>query len=440
MISFWFISCDSCCNSFYLFEDDNENEKIFGSVQAPKNCDMTCKKQFVYDLMHDSYLWADETKILTENNISDIKDDKEMLKTLKTSNDKYSYILTKKEYADYFQVGVDTGFGFMPTFAEDSKSGKLFIGIFFVYPDSPADNVGLKRGDFISTIDDISIDDIYKNLELKEYYFGNKEENLTMRLKLEDSQEINISKSKYKVKNVLYQSVIEQNNSKIGYLVFQSFTGTSLQELNKSFTDFKNESIDELILDLRYNGGGYIYIAKYLSSLIGGDNLKGKIFNQTIFNQKYNSSNNIDYFSYVPSNSLNLSRVFIITTKNSCSASELVINALKANENSIEVIQIGTPTCGKPYGMIGGAYGDNYIFPVQMKNANGDNFGDYINGLQATCRTYDRISVDFGNIHDDLFSSALYFIQNDGCKKINREYFPKKENIIEGFRGIYGLF
>ncbi len=439
-IAFLFTSCNSCCNNPNLFENEDNSEKIFGSVQPPKNCEKECKKQFVYDLMHDSYLWADETIILSEDQILDISDDKEMLEILKTPKDKFSYILTKKEHDNYFQAGVDTGFGFFPSFVEDSESGKLFIGIILVYPDSPADKVGLKRGDYISMIDDISIEDIYQSRELIEYYFGDKEENLTMSLKLETSQEINISKSEFKVKTVLHKSVIEQNSLKIGYLVFQSFIGTSVEELDKSFTDFKDAGVDELVLDLRYNGGGYVFVAKYLSSLIGGENLIGKVFNKTIFNQKYSSYNSIDYFSNVPSNSLNLSRIFVITTSSSCSASELIINALRANENSVEVIQIGSSTCGKPYGMIGGAYGDNYIFPVQMKSVNGDGIGDYVDGLIPTCESNDDFNFNFGNINENSLSTALFYIENDSCKRRSRNIFLKRENVIEGFRGVHGLF
>lgn len=436
VLTLFFFSChDSDRNS------GSDNNSIFGAVKPPEVCTVETQKQFVYDLLHDSYLWADETPVLSADEISIYEDDKSLLSELKNSQDRYSYIISKKTYDDYFQAGVNRGFGFFPSLIEDENSSKLYVNIDFVYPDSPADKAGLIRGDLISFIDNYTIVQVLDDTILLEKYFGSSEENLTMKIILKDERTFTISKEEYDLKTVLHQSVIVQNEKEIGYLMFQSFIGTSIKELEESFASFKAAGIDELILDLRYNGGGYIYVANYLASLIAGENVEGHIFNKTIFNAKYSAENEIDYFEKNLTNALDLSRVFIITTSDSCSASELVINSLRADTNSVEVVQVGSATCGKPYGMIGGAYCDNYILPVQMKSVNEENIGDYIEGIAPQCTSSDDIQKDFGDMREQSLSDTLYYIENEACRRIeSRSSVVKKEDVISGFRKIYGLF
>jgi C-terminal processing protease CtpA/Prc len=415
LIALLFISCDNCCIS----------------------CSEENKKQFVYDVMHDSYLWADETQVLSEQNISDHKDDEALLKTLKHATDRFSHIMTKKEHDDFFEAGVSIGFGFYPIYDLDAEN----IIPILIYPDSPADRVGLKRGDLIESIDGVKVLDFYNSEKLHKKYFVEDEENLTMTLKLRDQRELTLSKEEFSIKTVLHQSIIDQNSTKIGYLVFQSFIGTSQKELEQSFNIFKEEGITELVLDLRYNGGGYVYIANYLALLIGGDRVEGTIFNQTQYNKKYSDHNKVEYFQQAPQNALNLSRVFIITTQSSCSASELVINALKANSNSVEVIQIGSATCGKPYGMSAISYCDKVILPVQFRSVNGDGEGDYVDGISPLCTSSDDYDKDFGNSGEDSLSSALFYIENNQCKKVDRALKSiNKSEILTGFRRMYGIY
>ncbi len=423
IVSLLFISCNSCCT--------------LGSVPQPVICNDESKKQFVYDVMHDSYLWADETPILSEQNISEHKDDEALLKTLMHSNDRFSHIMTKADHDDFFEAGISIGFGFYPIYDLEAEN----IMPILVYPDSPADKVGLKRGDLIESIDGIKILDFYNSETLHKQYFVDDEENLTMTLKLRDQRELTFSKEEFSIKTVLHQSIIEQNSTKIGYLVFQSFIGTSQNELDKSFTNFKEEGITELVLDLRYNGGGYVYIANYLALLIGGNRVEGTIFNQTQYNEKYSKFNEVDYFEKTPSNALNLSRVFIITTESSCSASELVINALKSSSNSVEVIQVGSPTCGKPYGMSATEYCDKVILPVQFRSVNGDGDGDYVDGIAPMCTSSDDYIRDFGNIDENSLSNALFYIENNQCQKVDRALKSiKREDILTGFRKMYGIY
>jgi C-terminal processing protease CtpA/Prc len=254
---------------------------------------MDTRKYFVYNLMHDSYLWSEDTNNLTSFEIDKIENDKKILEVLKYDKDRFSYILSKEEYNDFFQAGINSGYGFFPSLIED-ENGTLFINIDFVYPNTPATEVGLKRGDLIRSIDNISITDLYnENLLNKKVY-----ESSSMNIVLVDKSQKTITKESYNLSTVLHRSIIEQDGKKIGYLVFQSFISISYKELNDSFSYFKLQNIDDLILDLRYNGGCYIDVSNYLSSLIAGKKVEGKVFNREKYNDKYSSFDSIDYFIF----------------------------------------------------------------------------------------------------------------------------------------------
>ena len=137
------------------------NSGTLGDVKQPDVCSVESKKQFVYDVLHDSYLWADETPSLSEQNISKHKDEEALLKTLKHPKDRFSHIMTKKAHDDFFEAGVSIGFGFDPIYMMGDDNQTMFITPVLVYPDSPADKVGLKRGDIIESIDGVKIFDFY---------------------------------------------------------------------------------------------------------------------------------------------------------------------------------------------------------------------------------------------------------------------------------------
>ncbi len=418
--------------------------KIFGEVQPPKVCSLKNKKQFVYDLFHDSYLWANITKEVDFEDNSTYPDEEVLLKDLRYEKDHFSFIMKKKDYDNFFEAGKNIGFGFEFAFVGDTASIESII-VLLVYPDSPAAKIGLKRSDEILSIDGKSADEIYHDDTLLDHYFYD-DKNLSVSIKVRHSdssvEELNITKKEFDFKTVIVDKVLDIEQKKIGYLLFQSFVGTSEQELDDAFNHFHQEGIDELVLDLRYSGGGYVYIANHLASLIGGYKTAGKVFQNQLFNAKYSNYNDTVYFENEAPQSLALDRVFILTTNNSCSASELVINGLRALVTGIDVVQIGEATCGKPYGMIGGAYCDKYILPVQMKSTNGDNVGDYVDGLTPACSAKDDVFDDFTDQKETLFAQALYYIKNDHCKNVSSRSFVR-ETIFDrraNFRSRFGIY
>ena len=428
------------------------DQKVFGAIQPPKECTLQNRKKFVYDVMHDSYFWADETKEVDYTDNQRYPDEETLLDDLRNPKDRFSFIMDLKEYDDFFEAGKSVGFGiFFEPLVEDLNSSTQRVdalALLLVYPGSPADKAGLKRSDLIVGLDNHTIDEIYQDDRLFNYYFETSESITALfHIVRSDGTEINVNvtKAEYDVKSVIKTSLFDVARHKVGYLLFQAFVGSSEQELNAAFAQFHEEDIDNLILDLRYNGGGYVYIARQLASLIGGWYSSGKIFNQALFNQKYSDYNDVTYFYYYLFRQLSLPRLYVITTGMTCSASELIINALRASVVGVEVIQIGTPTCGKPYAMIGSAYCDKYLLPVQVKNVNADGIGDYVDGLIPECESEDDYFHDFADPKEDSFAQVLYYIQNERCKPAVHMKRQKVKRLVPSvitgsFRSRYGLY
>ena len=240
--------------------------------------------------------------------------------------------------------------------------------------------------------------------------------------------------------------IIQTDSGKVGYMLFNTFSPFASEEsLATAFTQLSNEGIDDLVLDLRYNGGGLLAVAAQLSYQIAGpDATRGKTFELLQFNEDANgtdpttdSNEQVQPIPFIdegvgfslaagtPLSSVDLPRVFILSTEGTCSASEAVINGLRGID--VEIILIGDITCGKPYGFLPtGNCGETY-FTIQFRGINDKGFGDYSDGFVpednsfqfgervAGCTLPDDIDNELGNENETLLSAALFYRDNNSC-------------------------
>jgi C-terminal processing protease CtpA/Prc len=304
------------------------------------------------------------------------------------------------------------------------------LWIAFVYQDSDAHQNNITRGCQILSINNTPVSSISDNLSdfldtfstIEVQYINLQGDTLTATLA---KKEINID-------FILHESVITVNAKKIGYMVYNSFNIHSIEDLDGVFSNFKNNNVNDLILDMRYNPGGRGDVAVHLASLVI-DEGEDKVFYSVIHNDGLQFLNQNEYFTSEPY-SLGLNRIFIITTNSTASASELVINGL---EPYIQVILVGETTSGKPVGMYSFYFGSYAFFPVSLKAVNADGFGDYYNGIEVDRIVQDDLTHDFGDNNEACLAEALYYIENGSFmakpSPITAKFKKRKINFT-GFR------
>lgn len=371
------------------------------------SCSAYTQKEFVHKALQDRYYWYQEIPDTVD--YDNFASSSAVLEHLKYQPyDRFSYIASSASFDSYYNEGQYIGFGF----GYDPKTAYLR----FVYSDSPFGHAGFQRGDKIISVDGELTSGIISN-DTWSNTFGDASIGVSRTFVIEH-QDINspnttvtLNKEVVTINTVLAAKTFSQNNHNYAYLAFKNFISPSYAELNTAFSQFKTDNSDKLILDLRYNGGGSIAVASTLASYIYKSNNTVDTFTRLKFNDKYSSENYSFFFNNLE-HSLNLDEVIILTTDATCSASEMIINAL---DPFIDVTVIGSTTCGKPIGMRSQSFCDNELVAINFQGFNHDNFGDYFDGLPANCAAQDDVNYSFGDFDEPMLKAALDFDQQAIC-------------------------
>jgi len=372
--------------------------------------------QWIWKTMDSYYFW----KVNSNAKTNLIDNPMVYYKKLLNQNDRFSSIVQNRNLESY-NNSFETSFGF--DFIQVKKNNEIISIINLVVPGSQADELGLKRGDTLSTINQIRMDRDISSLAEQIL----KSNSIT--LKRIDGHEFQIA-SAFIAQPIIYKStIINSGSKKFGYLYLSHFNFAGANDIIREIQKFKNENIHELILDLRYNPGGQVSFSAFCALLFSKvdpeDNYIQLIGNSKVGKKEYTFSKSLseqpDGYSFksqeLKSNSLNKSRIYILTSRQTASSSELMINNLKPY---IEVIQIGETSMGKDMGSINFSSPEevsgksNYkwiLFPLVYKLYNSQGKGDYSNGLTA------QISVNelnnkklypLGDIQDPLINAAIH--------------------------------
>lgn len=379
-----------------------------GSPTTTNECSSEVRNKWIYDAMHDTYLWYEQTP---ELDYTSYTDPSLLLADLRYSKyDRFSYLQSEADYNNA-QQGITTAFGF--------NFGRFDGRYLFRYiePGSPMQATGIKRGDELINIAGIALKDM-SNEQLNQLLdTSNGPNTQTFTVVDRDSgqqQTHEVTSGEFTVQTVFRHSATSHAGIKTGYLGFSRFMRTSPEELNNAFSKLKQEDIAELIVDLRYNGGGLIYVASQLGGLIGGQVTRDQVFATLKFNDRY-TDNNYTYDFTSTDQSLNLQRVIILTTGSSCSASEMLINGLSP---FIEVVTIGANTCGKPVGMSPVIRCANVLFAINFESVNALDQGGYFDGLSPACLVNDLPLSDMWADNDPMYGAALDYVVNSTCPAV----------------------
>lgn len=400
-----------------------------GDINPNAECDTHWKNKYVYDELRDRYLWYDQ--VPTNFDHKAFESPRDLLEAAIPDIDRWSTIVPAELYQQYSEEGRFKGVGLALTFDIHHN-----LWVRFVYEGSPADKAGIRRSDRILSINDClvsSMEDLRAVWEETNRYAT---ASIEIRSSNGDIRTEIIQSDWVTINTVLHREVINIGRTRVGYLVFQTFIERAETELDAAFAYFRQQGIDDLILDLRYNGGGRTSVAQHLANLIAGDIANGEVFQKITHNDRYRNHDRTILFD-MPANALGLSRLFVISTDNTCSASEVLINGLKPY---IQVIQVGSTTCGKPVGMYPTEFCDLVFLPIHIKYVNANDKTDYFEGLVPTCPAMDDLTRPFGAYEENSLRTALLYIANSTCPDRPRDARRMQAEIPPHVNELWGIW
>jgi hypothetical protein len=342
--------------------------------------------------------------------------------------DKFHFTIPSDEWFKLSQSGISAGYGAEWVFLSAALPGEVVVA--FTEPNSPATANGLARGTevlFAAGVELINVNSQADFDTVIAALFPSKAgEQHDFIVRDLDGTQHPISMTSADVTLTPVQSVVgiaTSTSAVVGYMHFNAHIATAESGLITAVNDLLDIGISDLVVDLRYNGGGFLDIANEFAYMIAGPvPTAGKIFENLVFNDKHPTTDPVtgaalsptpfhtttQNFSVPPGQplpTLDLSRVFVLTGPNTCSASESIMNSLEGVD--VEVIQIGSTTCGKPYGFYATDNCGTTYFTIQFKGENNKGFGDYTDGFSAANQTDPKGTVVPGCSVADDFTHAL---------------------------------
>jgi len=387
-------------------------------------CSNTSQKQFVLDAMRDWYLWNDRLPAAVD--LDGYSSPEELLSFLVTFSPPgssgrpidaergFSFIGSAAADQQFFGEGKFEGFGFSSRFVASDD-----LRLTRVFEDSPAFGGGLARGQRVVAIDGRSIAEIQAAEGV-----GNVLDTQTLTFTMRpvagagdgsDDFDTTITQAVVTIDPVPNWRIIDAaGGRKVGYMELATFISTADAEMDQVFAQFGAENVNEVILDLRYNGGGLVNTAELLGDLLGGAMYDGFTFSKTLFNADRSAANDDEEFFEARGSSISLSNLVIIASRGTASASELVTNSMDPYVTG-GVSIVGDSTFGKPVGQIGLEFCEKILRPTSFQTVNADDFGDYFDGLPLDCGAADDLDVATGADDDPNVVAALSILEGTGC-------------------------
>lgn len=401
-----------------------------------------------------TYLWYAEI-VDTDPDCCDTPTYFELMKTRETTpagaaKDRFHFSMETEDWNALSQSGVSAGYG--AHFAVLASRPPRDIRVAYTQPNSPATHpdAALARGTKILAIDGVDAVHAPSRREIDVLNAGlfPSEIGEVHRFTVRDpgaavSRTVTLRSANITSDPVQHVRVVDTDEGPVGYLLFLDHIATAERRLVDSIAELAAAGVEDLVLDIRYNGGGYTVIANQLAYMIAGASAaQGHVFSELRFNDKHAVFNpvtgavlqptlfrtttvGLSLTQGQPLPTLDLDRVFVLTGPGTCSASEAIINGLRGID--IEVILVGETTCGKPHGFYPTDNCGTTYFTVQFELVNGTGFGDYAGGFTPVnspaaggvavpgCAVADDFDHDFGDTQEARFRAALAYRSDGSC-------------------------
>ncbi len=422
----------STCKKDVIIKDIHWYQKNQGNNTTPDI------RNIAYQAIQDFYLWDEVLPSIEEFKPQTTSDLDNLMMKVRSYQplDRFSFV-EKKNQTDQSHQGLSSDFGFFVKFYRHCFD----LRVSYVYPNSLAGRLGIKRGWKILKLNgrylngsnqpDVNyLNDVFLGTSRSANCEFEKPDGTTIAMR--------IFKGVFPLNTVLHRSIFTNGSKKTGYFVFNQFSEkTSVSELESTFNYFQANGVNELIIDLRYNPGGFISTQDALANMIAPQSVgRGqKIMYTCMYNKKHSELNKNTYFDKV--NSLDLSRVVFIVGPQSASASELLINNLWP---VMHVKLVGEKhTYGKCVGFFPIPVLDYNIYPVSFKAINSVGKGDFYQGFYVDKDSPDDLEHDFGDANEASLKEALNYINTGGfsfCQATGQRIMSLKPPAMDEIDGI----
>ena len=388
-------------------------------------CSVEGQKQFVLDNMRAWYFWND--LLPAQVDTSQFATPEDLLAFLTTFSpdltpddgidnpvDRFSFINTAAADQAFFGEGKYEGFGFSSFFVAEND-----LRLNRVFEDSPAFRADLRRGQRVILLDGRTVAEI-EAAEGVNAVFDLPTLEFTMRPvggSPDGSDDFirTITQDIVTIDPVPQARIITDPNGvrpPVGYMELATFISTADAKMDAVFADFRAQGVNDVILDLRYNGGGLVSTSELLGDFLGGDVAENLVYSKTVFNALRAAANDSIEFFERRANSMSLVRLVVIASRSTASASELVINGMDPH---VEVVIVGDDTFGKPVGQVGLEFCEKILRPTAFQTLNANDFGDYFFGLPVDCAAPDDLDVAVGADNDPNIETALSYLDSGTC-------------------------
>ncbi len=394
-------------------------------------CSQVAQKDWLGGTMNDWYFWYRLSPRPNPGSFANVLDYYGALLYTGTDpafpRDTYSRSESTETFNRFFGDGATMGYGVSVNGFEVQSGQPLYVR--YIEPASDAAVKGVARGDEVLSANGRSAAELILANDYSVLTAANAGDRLTLQLRRNGATRTVVVEAKvFNLTPVSGARVVQSPNGRLmGYLMVKDMVSQAGAGLDSAFALFRAQNVQELVVDLRYNGGGLVSIGGTLASYIAGTRgftgATPRTYTALLYNDKRAAANNQTFRFESRGNALGLARVYVLTGPRTASASEQVINGLRGVD--VQVVTIGDTTFGKPVGSLPTGYCGITYSAVNFESANARSEGRYFDGFDATCPVAENLTRDAGALDDPLLVSAAHHADNGACPALAASSKPE---------------
>ncbi len=391
----------------------------------PASCSVADQKDWLAAYFNDWYFWYRLSPRPPASGYATVNDYFYALQYTGTDPsfpaDRWSFYQSTQSFNSFFGDGESLGYGVFVAGNEVTGQPDAPLYVRYIEPLSPAAG-RVVRGDQVLSINGRSARDVITAGDYSGLGAASPGETLTLQLRNNGvDRTVVLTSAVFALAPVSGTTVVTSpGGRKMGYVLVKDMISQVNGPLDSAFAAFKAAGVTEVVLDLRYNGGGLVSVGRDVASYVAGTRGSGLAYASLLYNDKRASSYNQTFvFSSSLANAAGVARVFVLTGHRTCSASEQVINGLRGlRDLGVDVVTIGDTTCGKPVGFLPASACNLTYSVVNFESVNARNEGRYFDGFDATCPVSEDFTQALGSPSEPLLDTARQFADSGACPSV----------------------